>query len=283
MKHSCRVKLPYFRTPAGKAARPSAAVLLLSVILMSSGCAPEPFGARVFFCDGAGWYSSTPSVKDGFRRAKVPAQVDTYSWSTFLGPGTDHLLAARNSAVAAGLARKIEEARAADPERPIFVMGLSAGTAVALSAIEQLEQGVTVDAVALLSPSVSARRDLTKVMPRVRYGLFATCSRKDAILSGMVVNADGGSGPPAGINGFSLAKYGRRAEAAYRRVYNLPWRSAYVEHDWDGGHVSVTNARFIANVIIPRLTAQWQHPLDRSVAQNAQIRRSAEATELEHE
>jgi hypothetical protein len=99
----------------------------------------------------------------------------------------------------------------------------------------------------------------------------------------MVVNADGGSATPAGINGFSMAKLGRRAEAAYHRVYNLPWRSAYVEHDWDGGHVSVTNARFIANVIVPRLTAQWRHPLDRSVAQNAQVRRAAEVSTLEYE
>lgn len=213
----------------------------------------------------------------------MPAIVESFSWSTFLGPGPDHLLVARSKSVGASLARKIEEVRKSSPNRPIYVMGLSAGTAVVLSAIEQLEGGCTVDAVALLSPSVSARRDLTSAMRNIRYGLYATCSRKDAILGSMVVNADGESGQPAGLNGFVLARQGRRAEAAYRRVYNIPWRTAYVEHDWDGGHVSVTSPRFISNVIVPRLTSQWQHPLDRSVAQQAQIRRSAEATTDEYE
>lgn len=251
------------------ALRRSGLILFGVCLLMSfvgAGCADQTGGPVVYYCDGAGWYSSAASVKAGLLSAGYRGKFETFSWSAFLGPGPDHLIAARNKSVARRLSKRIEQARRKDLDSPIYVMGLSAGTAVVLSALEQLSLGVRVDHVVLLSPSVSADHDLTHAMAHVKGRLYATSSTHDGILSTIVVNADGLPGPPAGIKGFRLpGKVRRNPRAPYRRVVNLPWRPAYVAHDWHGGHTQVTNQNFIKTVIAPRIFGAGAHPLDRSI------------------
>ena len=220
----------------------------------------------VFYCDGAGWYSSSGSVRAGLQAAGYKGRFESYAWSAYLGAGHDHLITARSAWVARGLSRKIETARANDPDSPIYLMGLSAGTAVILSALEQLESSAKVDSVVLFSPSASANRNLTKAMRHVRRYLYATCSHHDGILNSLVINADGGSGPPAGIDGFRLPRRAKRpTRNAYQRVINLPWQSSYVAYDWAGGHTRVTGQRFVAGIIAPRILGQGPHPLDRPI------------------
>lgn len=226
----------------------------------------------VFYCDGAGWYSSASSVKAGLRAAGFKGKFDTFSWSAFLGPGHDHLVTARSKAVARRLSRKIEQVQLKDPNRRIHVMGLSAGTAIVLSALEQVPDEVHVNHVVLFSPSVSALRDLTPAMQHVSGQLYATCSPHDGIVKTLVINADGGPGPPAGRSGFRMpSRAGEATQAAYRRVINLPWQPSYVGYDWDGGHTAVTRSKFVKAVIAPRILRLGPHPLDRSIMEQVAI------------
>lgn len=149
-------------------------------------------------------------------------------------------------------------------------MGLSAGTAVVLNAVEELSQGIQVDHVFLFSPSVSSMRDLIPAMSHVSGRLYATTSPHDGILKSIVTNADGGDGPPAGLSGFQYSRQGGRlGTSAYDRVFNLPWRASFLQYDWDGGHTSATESAFVQHVVAPRLFRDRPHPLDRPLSWGA--------------
>lgn len=246
---------------------PARALLLLAGLSLCAGVgcsSTRPGSAVVFYCDGAGWYTGGPRVKSGLEDHGFDGAFETFSWSTLLGPGTDHLIAARSQGLAKRLAKRIEKYHEEYPQAKIYMMGLSAGTSVVLGALEHLPKNFRIDNVVLLSPSVSASRDLVPAMRHVGGCLYSTSSRKDAILGPMVVNADGGDGPPAGLRGFRRPRR-RRTDTtrSYARVVNLPWQPAYLAYDWDGGHTSVTNPKFIKSVIAPRLFCGGMFPLDR--------------------
>jgi len=238
---------------------------LLLAAAAAVGCHQPLKAPVVFYLEGAGWYTSGGGVQRGFRQAGYQGQFQTYGWSAFLGPAHDHFVVANNRAVANGLAKRIEKVRRAYPDQPINLLALSAGTAVALNALEQLPDGVMVDNVVLLSSSVSSQRNLTRAMSHVRRNLYATYSPRDALLGALVANADGKPGPPAGRTGFRLVSRTAAAEQAYRRVFNIPWQPSFLAFGWDGGHTSVTRPDFIASVIVPRITRDGPFPLDRSV------------------
>ena len=246
------------------------AVLCILLSALAVGCSAPRKGAVVFYCDGAGWYASRGKVKRGLRAGGYQGRFETFSWSAYLGPGPDHLITARSKPVARRLSRKIERTRQADPDSPIYVMGLSAGTAVVLSALEQLRGDVKVDHVVLFSPSVSAGRNLTPAMRHVRGYLYATSSPHDGILRTLVINADGGRGPPAGQVGFRLPRRaGKATRTAYQRVINLPWKPSYVAYDWKGGHTGAAGSKFVKSVIVPRLMGAGPYPLDRPLGSRA--------------
>lgn len=240
-------------------------LLGLALTLSAAGCAEPQAGAVIYYCDGAGWDNAGP-VEAGLRSAGYDGRFETFSWSSYLGPAHDHFVNARSKWVARRLSHKIEKARALDADSPIHVIGLSAGTAVVLSALEQLSDSVCVNHVILFSPSVAAKHDLTKALQHVRGRLYATHSPHDGMLALLLINADGLGGPPAGRVGFQLpTKATKDTRAAYRRVINLPWQPSYVAYDCDGGHTSVTRRKYVKAVIGPRILQAESYPLDRSV------------------
>lgn len=236
-------------------------------ISLATGCSKPTGGPVVIYLEGASWGASAGSVERGLRDAGYDGRFETFTWTSFLGPAHDHFVNASSGLIAKRLARRIEAHREADGEAPIRVMGLSAGTSLVLMALERLEGGVMVDDVVLFSPTCSARYDLTRPMRHVRGRLYATCSPHDGIASTLIVNADGKSGPPAGLNGFRMPTRAGSTESidAYGRVFNLPWQSTYVGYDWSGSHTGVSSRRFVQAVIAPRLLSPDPYPLDRSV------------------
>lgn len=239
------------------------------------GCSKPESGPIVIFLDGAGWYSGSGGVDAGLRDAGYTGRFDTFSWSSYLGPAHDHLVNANSRLIARNLARRIEEQREVDPESPIHLMGLSAGTSLVLRALEELPEGVNVDNVVLFSSSVSSERNLTRAMSHVKGRLYATCSTHDAILAGLPVNADGRGGSPAGRGGFKLPRSSsEQTVETYDRVINLPWQSSYLGFGWTGSHTSVTSRQFVSTVIAPRIFNRDPFPLDRSVVARATAKNS---------
>ncbi len=228
------------------------------------GCAQPNDGPVVIFADGAGWFGGEAGIRAGLEAAGRPEKVEVFGWSSLLGPGPDHFLVDRKRAKGKQLAKRVQAFRAEQPDTPLHLMGLSAGTAIIVFALEQLPAGVHVDNVVLFSPSISDQHDLSDAMAHVRGYLYATTSLRDGILSGMVALADGEPGKPAGLRGLRVPPRARR-RSAYARVVNLHWRPAYGGFGWMGSHTAVTGSRFVQHVIAPRIASRDPHPLDRPV------------------
>ncbi len=239
------------------------AILLAMLAAGAAGCAQDLSGPRVIFLDGAGWYSGDGPVRAGLRRAGFHGPVDRFNWSSLLGPLHDHVTAGRDHPKAAELAQRITKIRQADAESRLVLIGLSAGTSIIVSALEKLPEGAAVDHVVLLSPSLSARHDLSEALRHVRGRFYATCSPHDALLAA-APSAGLERGRPAGQVGFQLPNNPTAAKLElYRKVINLPWEPGYAVYGWDGGHTSTTSADFISVVIAPRVLEDLPHPLDR--------------------
>jgi hypothetical protein len=223
---------------------PTIAPICLGIALAcTAGCRPATRSPLVMFLDGAGHFGAGYSVRSGLERGGYIGAFEVFNWSSFLGPGADHLVVARSKGKAHQLSQRIKDARARFPNGKIYVMGLSAGTALIVSALEDLPKGVHVDGVVLFSSSVSSQRNLAAALRHVDGRFYATYSPHDVILSGLAINADGGEGPPAGLTGFVLPrKLEWDDKPQYAKVVNVPWQPSYVGFGWHGGHVQVTTS-----------------------------------------
>ena len=229
-----------------------------------AGCGAAPTTPRVVYLEGSWWFTSARSVRAGLRDGGYHGAFETFTWTSFLGWGADHFVAARSPVRARLLAHRIKTIREHNPEGVIHVMALSAGTGLLVKALEVLPDDVMVDNVVLFSSSLSADRDLSDALRHVRGRLYATCSEHDGILKTLAVNADGGTGPAAGQRGFVLpASLDREERLLYAKVVNLPWQPGHLAYGWDGGHVPVTNSHFVRSVITPRVLSGGPFPLDR--------------------
>jgi len=251
------------------------------VLVLLGGCAGAGLnqpGPTVIFLDGSGWAGSAASVRGGLRAAGFKGNVESFPWTSLLGPVPDHFLVTHKKQKAGQLARHIAARRAAFPRDELHLMGLSAGAAVAVFGLEELPPGVQVDNVVLFEPSISADYDLSDAMAHVRGYLYATSSPNDGVLAGLRLNADGGTGQPAGLYGLRIPSRVKRYEV-YARVVNLPWRPPYTDLGWNGSHTGATNGRFVQNVIAPRILSSGPQPLNHPLAPDWIVRwRGSHAT-----
>ena len=97
------------------------------------------------------------------------------------------------------------------PDKPVHIIGHSAGGALALFVAEGLADkvyagAVPVEGLVLLSPSISAIYDLSKSMSMSNKGILNRYNPDDVALLGVATtvlgNLDGVPGPSAGLNGF---------------------------------------------------------------------------------
>jgi hypothetical protein len=224
-------------------------------LAFSAGCTPDK--PIVYFCDGSGggglivqWYKT---VEDGLREAGYEGEFKNYYWQTGLGAGVDHLADTNYKHIKAReLARRIESRRKQAPDQPICVMGLSAGSAIALFAVEELPPESGVDTVILLAPSVSADYPIERTLQHVRGRMYVYTSAEDKVLDDLV---EGGATPekptsvgrPAGLTGF---------RHDHPKLQKVPWQPGYSKYGHKGGHTDVTKSEFVTHAIAPRL---FQH------------------------
>jgi hypothetical protein len=147
-------------------------------------------------------------------------------------------------------------------------MGLSAGTAVVVFALEELPRGTIVDNVVLFAPSIAATYDLSDAMAHVGGLMYATSSSGDSLLEGVSVAADGSFAEPAGLHGFRIPAR-IKCYDCYTRVVNLPWRAVYADLGWKGSHTGATSEDFVRDVIAPRVLSAKTRPLNRPLASPA--------------
>lgn len=216
----------------------------------------------IYYLDGAGGGGVISNwgrgVKAGMQMAGYKGTFVEPHWETGMGVFADQVASDAYKRQKAGeVAAMIRKAKAKYPDAPITLMGLSAGTAVAIFTLEALPQNCRVDNVVLLGCSVGNDYDLTNALRHVSGRLFLFTSENDAVLNfavPMAGTADRQPGdiPSAGLDGFTIPP---GASPSTRRLYskitNVAWRSSFEKDgDW-GGHTDTTQPRFVRDYIAP--------------------------------
>jgi pimeloyl-ACP methyl ester carboxylesterase len=140
---------------------------------------------------------------------------------------------------------------------PVYLMGHSAGCAVALIAVEELPPG-TVERVVLLAPAVSANYDLRPALARVNGGIDVFYSERDWGYLGVGVlvtgTADRHWGRAAGRVGFRATVQCPQDAALYAKLRQHPWQRTVEWTGNHGGHYGGYQPEFLRRFVLPLLT-----------------------------
>lgn len=239
-------------------ALPLARLIVATLVVSTIGCShtglPTQLPNRsermqhgyLYYLDGAGGGTAKKNwaegVKDGLIAGGYRGAGEMFSWET-----GDGLLADQDASVkykrskAKEVAKEMVQYAKDYPDAPLDILGFSAGTAIAIFALEDLPESVQVNEVVLLGTSISEDYDMTKALKRVKGHLYIYTSTHDRVL-GFLMPFSGTADrkfddPGAGIKGFVLPA---GATAATRKLYSekivtIPW-TAKLEKDSDYGH-----------------------------------------------
>lgn len=249
------------------------------ILMLLAGCKSQPTAGSgtggstglgiVYYLDGAGGSGLITNwgrhVHQGLKEAGYLGTFAEYDWETGLGVVADQVSSdAYKRQRAAKVALQIQEYTANHRGSRITLMGLSAGTAVAVFALEQLPAQQRVDTVVLLSSSIASDYDMTEALQHVQGNLYVTTSKRDEILSiaiPMFGTADRQPGAigVAGLEGFTLPPGASpQTVALYRKIHYLPWTPQYDAEGDFGGHTDTTVPPFIRDTIAPLVMVRTQ-------------------------
>ncbi|MEE9296584.1 MAG: hypothetical protein V3W34_16695 [Phycisphaerae bacterium] len=216
-----------------------------------TGCATgrrpaESFG-KTFYLDGAGnWGFGASSVPNGLKEAGYAGDVEIYIWTTSLVPLIDQLNIGAAKLRALALTGRIKRYRRKYPDSQLNIIALSAGTGVAVWAVEGLDADTTINNLVLLGSSLSHNYDVRKALNNMDGNIYVYHSPHDLILEGVTVigTIDGKHGvKSAGLVGLD------RPPGMAGRVVNIPWSRKYIRYGWTGSHTDCTNKPFIKSVV----------------------------------
>jgi len=147
------------------------------------------------------------------------------------------------------LARYVTRCRRRNPDRPVYLIGYSAGGYVVVRALERLDGDVRVDGAALLAAAVDPRRDMTAACRNVTGRLVVCSSSADWLIIGLGTaifgTGDRRHTPSMGMLG-SLAP-------APGNLAALRWRPGWITLGHWGGHFAAAAKGFVAHKLAPLL------------------------------
>jgi hypothetical protein len=245
-------------------------VLAAPATLGGSGCAsshlnlvtpraPIAEDGVLFAVDGAGdFQASSQHVRQALAEARLPIQVVTVEWSHGFGRIiADQIGYAHARAQGHNLAHALEQFRAAHPAVPMYLLAHSAGSAVAVAALENLPPG-TVDTAFLLAPSLSAAYDIGPALRAVKHGFYVYYSQRDTIYlgiwTGILGNSDRHWGPSSGRIGFQIHSASPEDAHLYSKLVQRPWQPADRATGNDGKHYGDYQPDFLRLHILPLLS-----------------------------
>ena len=197
------------------------------------------------------------SAKSALRQARLPHEVGEFRWTH--GPGKflkDLQDTGHHQAKAAELADEIRKLREEDAERPIYLVGHSAGTGLVLLRVQSLPAG-SVERLILLSSAVSPQYDLRPALaadaPRDRFVPLA--ARPDDARMGheKVRHRRPRLLRRAGLNGFQTpTDANANDKALYERLVQVPWSQRMLRCGHLGQHNGPCSPAFMLNEL-----SQW--------------------------
>ncbi len=229
------------------------------LFIVLSGCV-APFGEQArygitFYCSGvANMDLGDEGIRAGLRAAGYRGQVARYTWSVSFNPAIDQTVRIIARHGGRRLAGYIQEYMDRYPGREVNVVGLSAGTGVALWAVEALRPEYQVSNVVLIASSLSRDYDLSAALRNVRGKIYNYYSPHDAVLAGPLKvfgTIDGVYfADAAGSVGI------RVPPDAGGRVVNIEWQPEFERFGYYGGHADGTSPEFVRHHIAPFLVLE---------------------------
>jgi len=229
---------------------------LLAGLAPLAGCMDprEDFG-KTYYIDGAGnWGFGVAEVAQGLQAAGYSGHVEAYLWTTSFNPAIDQVNRPAAHLRAAILTQKIQDYLSNHPGNDVNIIALSAGTGIAVWAVEALESPYRVNNLVLLGSSLSSDYDMRKAVTKIKGQVYVYYSRYDTILDGpvrMLGTIDGKMDvDAAGLVGLHPRGGGQG------RIVNIGWGPQYQRYGWTGAHTDCTSEpfvrRYIAAHVMPR-------------------------------
>src|SRR5262249_4650773 len=140
-------------------------IMMLGVLLIG-GCAnPRDRYGRTWYIDGVGnWGFGVSEVPAGIYARNYPGHVENFRWSLTLNPVVDQTFRIFARAGGARLAGVIQSQQREYPDAEVNLIGLSAGSGVAIWAVEDLKPPARVHNIVLLASSLSSKYDCRKAL-----------------------------------------------------------------------------------------------------------------------
>jgi len=234
------------------------AMALVSVICLGSfGCgmgggggfldAPGDEFGKTYYMDGAGnWGFGLRDVPVGLKNAGYPGSVEVYIWTSSFNPAIDQVNIGMNKLRAAILTGKIEDYLRRHPDNDVNLIALSAGTGIAVWAVEGLRPPHKANNLILLGSSLSENYDMRKALRNIKGRVYVYYSAHDEVLGGAVRamgTVDRGSTESAGLGGLHPPGGGGG------KIVNIGWRAKYERYGWTGSHTDATSEPFVRHYV----------------------------------
>jgi pimeloyl-ACP methyl ester carboxylesterase len=219
----------------------------------------------VFAADGAGGFQATSrSLRQTAAEQGLPVLVETVAWTHGYGRVlADQIDRAHLEAEGRRLAERVASWRQRWPDRPVYLVGHSAGCGVVLAAAESLRQG-SVERIVLLAPAASAEQDLRPALACARLGVDVFHSKRDWGYLGVGVALAGTTdrrwAPAAGRVGFRPAAAGPCDDALFAKLRQHPWDRSVAWTGNRGGHYGTYQPTFLRAYVLPLLTPPGYGP-----------------------
>lgn len=197
-------------------------------------------------------------MRQGLEQDGYEGEFRNFRWQTGLGALADQTASvAYKRRKASELVRLMKGHWRRYPGGSVHLIGLSAGSAIVVYALEQLPTAYQVDNVILLGSSLSADYDLRCALRRVRGEVHVFTSRHDRVLSVLVPLT--GAADRRYVGRRVAGRYGillppdadDETEALYSKVVNIEWQEARAEHGDPGTHTGTTNPQFVRRFVAP--------------------------------
>lgn len=252
---------------AGVTGRFAALVLLVAFFASAGGCVsngapyvtPERLdkGLVIILPGIEGPGLNNINIRNGLMDAGLPWAMEIYNWHGWR-PGASYAFdyeASRHQA--AGIAQRILDYRRHYPGRPVFLVGHSAGGAMAVFAAESLPPEASVEGVITLAPALSPTYDLTLALYRCHGRMLNCFSETDMLLRGLTAvgeNMDGRRGATAGFEGFTLpAGSPKLRRDAFDYLEQMEWDSSMAKTGNLGGHLGWASSGWVEAYVAPTL------------------------------
>lgn len=196
------------------------------------------------------------NLRSGLGGAGIKCAIKIEPWGTHI-PGIGLAINETNTSDdrqwARKIARQVQDYQHQYPGRPVYLLGQSAGCAIAIFTAEELAKAkaAPVEGIIMLDASLSTDYDLTMAMGQSRKGIVNFYNLRDVAMlevgTRVFGNVDGGHGDSAGRTGF--------ADGKYPKLYQVR-----VTREMVGGtarpHFADTSAAFASRYIAPWIMGQ---------------------------